>query len=209
MKTRCLFLPLYQGTAISEVGDSKKSLNFSQKWSQYSFYNFIWRTYLASRCTPWWHWPILHQVCVSAGNAWSSSRGLLQQMAFHCILWRNSDYQDLTLVEAGINLTQSPRQPWPRPRYRLAIPYLDVQKACQRGSAAELLNSTQITEFTYFYLEFVVCFSEEWRHQITYQHLIKTPVTCTENPEFVDASTLAVQIAKEAIRTKTICREIP
>ena len=28
------------------------------KWSQYLFYNFIWRTYLASRCTPWWHWPI-------------------------------------------------------------------------------------------------------------------------------------------------------
>ena len=28
------------------------------KWSKYLFYNFIWRTYLASRCTPWWHWPI-------------------------------------------------------------------------------------------------------------------------------------------------------
>ena len=37
----------------------------------------------------------------------------------------------------------------------------DVQKVCQRGSAAELLNSTRITEFTYFYLEFVLCFSEQ------------------------------------------------
>ena len=37
----------------------------------------------------------------------------------------------------------------------------DVQKACQRGSAAELLNSTRITEFTYFNLELVVCFSEQ------------------------------------------------
>ena len=34
-------------------------------------------------------------------------------------------------------------------------------------------------------------------------------MTCTENPEFVDASTLAVQIEKEAIRTKIICQEIP
>ena len=28
------------------------------KWLKYLFYNFIGRTYFASRCTPWWHWPI-------------------------------------------------------------------------------------------------------------------------------------------------------
>ena len=35
------------------------------------------------------------------------------------------------------------------------------QKACQPGSTAELLNSTQITELTYFNLELIVYFSEQ------------------------------------------------
>ena len=74
MKTMCLFLPLYQCTAIFEVGDSKKSLNFIQKWSQYLFYNFIWRTYLASRCTPWLHWPIyfISKICLHCNSNWFS-----------------------------------------------------------------------------------------------------------------------------------------
>ena len=51
------FYPLTVLWYFLHVG-SFLNIKLGLKWSQYLFYNFIWRTDLASRCTPWWHWPI-------------------------------------------------------------------------------------------------------------------------------------------------------